>query len=92
MTLKVNRFRSTGSGVNEADPAAAAATYHSEVQRFAKVLLFQQQQEAPSHLVWFEKQAAVRVGGATLTEEVYYGHEGQVLLGQLVVHQQTFSP
>lgn len=72
--------------------AAVAATYRSEVQWLAKVLLFQQQQEAVSHLLWFEKHAADRVGGATLTQEVEDSQEGQVLLGQLVVHQQTFSP
>lgn len=67
-------------------------TYRSEVQRLAKVLLFQQQQEAPSHLLRFEKQVADRAGGATLTQEVQDGQQGQVLLGQLLVRQQTFSP
>lgn len=75
--------------MNEA--SLAAHTYRSEVQRLAKVLLFQQQQEAATHLLRFEKQVADRVGGATLTQEVQDGQQGQVLLGQLVVHQQTFS-
>lgn len=73
------------------EPDLAAAAYRSEMQRLAKVLLFQQQQQAASHLLRFEKQVVDRVGGATLTQEVQDGQEGQVLLGQLVVHQQTFS-
>lgn len=69
------------------DLKAPAAAYRSEVQRFAKILLFQQKQEATSHLLRLEEQVADGVGGATLTQEVQDGEEGQVLLGRLVVHK-----
>lgn len=62
-----------------------------EVQSFAEVDRLQQQHQPLLHLLGFEQQAVEGLDGATLTQEVQDGEESHVLLGQMIVCQQTFG-
>lgn len=74
----------------QARPLPSAVTHHVEVQSFAEVDRLQQQHQPALHLLGFEQQAVEGLGGATLTQEVQDGEESHVLLGQMIVCQQTF--
>lgn len=71
-------------------PSTAAATHHVEVQGFAEVDLLHQQQQLAAHLLRFEEQTVDGLDGATLAQELQGCEESQVLVGQVIVCQQTF--
>lgn len=74
----------------QARPLPSAVTHHVEVQGFAEVDGLQQQHQPVLHLLGFEQQAAEGLDGATLTQEVHDGEKSHVLLGQVIIRQQTF--
>lgn len=66
-----------------------AATHHVEVQGFAEVYLIQQEQQPAPHLLGFKQQTVDGLSRSTLAQELQHSEESQVLLGHVILHQQT---